>query len=165
MNVIGERQHPEKFLPKVVKKILFDEEILIHSNKDKTAAGARFYIHARDVADAVLFLLTHNTTYGDKFNIRGYREVTNLELVQLVGQIMEKTPKFKMVDFHSSRPGHDLRYALDGQKLKDMGWYPKKPFEYRLERIVKWMVKRPRWLLMDSDVGLNDHDQEDIVLE
>jgi len=150
MNVFGERQHPEKFLPMLVKKILFDEEVIIHSDPTRTKSGSRFYIHARDVSDCLLYLLNHETNNGDKFNIRGYREVDNLELAQLVAKIMNKPLKYQMVDFHSSRPGHDLRYALDGQKVKDLGWEPKLPFEERLEKCVKWMVNRPKWLLINN---------------
>ena len=57
MNVIGERQHPEKYIPKVVKKVLNGETVTIHSNKEKTKAGSRFYIHARNIADALLHIL------------------------------------------------------------------------------------------------------------
>ena len=155
MNAIGERQHPEKFLPMVIGKILKGEEILIHSDPTKTKSGSRYYIHARDISDAVLFLLQNPTKNGDKYNIRGYRECGNLELAQMVAKIIDKPLKYKMVDFHSNRPGHDLRYALDGQKLKDMGWAAKKTFEERLEKCVKWMVKNPEWLFMlESEYNL-----------
>jgi dTDP-glucose 4,6-dehydratase len=150
MNAIGERQHPEKFLPMVVRKILKGEEVLIHADPSRSKSGSRYYIHARDISDAVLFLLQNPTKNGDKYNIRGYRECGNLELAQMVAKIIGKPLKSKMVDFHSDRPGHDLRYALDGQKLKDMGWSPKKPFEERLEKCVKWMIEKPQWLFMDS---------------
>ena len=50
-----------------------------------------------------------------------------------------------MVDFHSSRPGHDLRYALDGSKMKNMGWEPESAFK-RLESVVKWTLDNDRWL-------------------
>ncbi len=151
MNVFGERQHPEKFLPMVVRKLLLGEEIIIHSDPTKTKSGTRYYIHARDVSDAVLFLLEGPTKNGDKYNIKGYRECGNLELAQLVSKIIDKPLKYKMLDFHSSRPGHDLRYALDGQKLKDMGWSPKKPFENRLRSTVKWMVAHPEWLFLEDE--------------
>ncbi len=149
MNVFGERQHPEKFLPLVVKKILYDEEILIHSDETKTKSGSRFYIHARDVADAVIHILKSETQNGDKFNIRGYREVENLELAQLVSKYIGKPMRYQMINFHGSRPGHDLRYALDGEKLKEMGWQPAQPFEVRLEKTVRWMIAHPKWLLID----------------
>jgi len=160
MNVFGERQHPEKYIPMCVKKILAGEEITIHSNAEKTKAGSRFYIHARDVADAVLYLLngTDNKVSGltiapngvlrDKVNVCGLQEVDNLELAQAIGYILNKEVKYKMVDFHSSRPGHDLRYALDGAKLQLLGYKYEKTFIERLEKSIKWMVKEEhkRWL-------------------
>ena len=59
MNVIGERQHPEKYIPLCIKKIKDGETVSIHSNSDKTKAGSRHYIHAEDVSDAIYFLLTN----------------------------------------------------------------------------------------------------------
>ena len=50
-----------------------------------------------------------------------------------------------MVDFHSQRPGHDLRYALDGKKMKNMGWVPKSAYD-RLESTIKWTLENDRWL-------------------
>jgi len=50
-----------------------------------------------------------------------------------------------MVDFHSQRPGHDLRYALDGEKMKNMGWTPQSAYE-RLEQVVDWTLQNDRWL-------------------
>ena len=50
-----------------------------------------------------------------------------------------------MVDFHSQRPGHDLRYALDGNKMKEMGWEPHSAYK-KLDEVVKWTLKNDRWL-------------------
>lgn len=154
MNVFGERQHYEKFIPKVVRSILFKEKIYIHSNKDKTKAGSRFYIHGRNVADAVLFLLDKAVT-GDKYNIVGEKEVDNLTLVNKIAYIMGvpywKEPECELIDFHSSRPGHDLRYSLDGSKMKQMGWEPPKDFENSLEKTINWMLapENKHWLNLE----------------
>ena len=80
-----------------------------------------------------------------KFNIVGKDEIDNLELAQFIAKVQNKDLKYKMVDFHSSRPGHDLRYALDGTKMKDMGWEPQSAFD-RLESTVKWTLKNDSWL-------------------
>ncbi|MFW6047550.1 MAG: hypothetical protein ACOCP4_07200 [Candidatus Woesearchaeota archaeon] len=71
------------------------------------------------MADAILFL-TDKFVSGDKYNIVG-EEISNLEIAQIIADILNKKLKYEMVDFHSSRPGHDLRYAMDGSKLKNMG--------------------------------------------
>ena len=58
---------------------------------------------------------------------------------------MNKELKYEMVDFHSQRPGHDLRYALDGSKMKELGWEPKSAY-HRLESTINWTLKNDRWL-------------------
>ena len=153
MNVIGERQHPEKFVPKVINKVLNGETVTIHSNKEKTEAGSRFYIHARNIADALLHILdncdetldNYDASKG-RFNIVGEKETDNLQLAQLIADILGKELKYEMVDFHSQRPGHDLRYALDGEKMKQLGWEHPVPFEQSLESTIKWSLERDQWL-------------------
>jgi dTDP-glucose 4,6-dehydratase len=66
-----------------------------------------------------LFLLD-KFTFRDKYNIVG-KELSNLEIASMIADILNKPLKYKMVDFHSSRPGHDLRYSLDGSKMREMG--------------------------------------------
>lgn len=152
MNVFGERQHPEKFIPKVVQKVRAGETVTIHANKEKTKAGSRFWIHARNVSAAMMFLLNYKTKHGDKYNIVGEKEVDNLALAQLIAKILNKELKYEMVDFHSSRPGHDLRYALDGQKMREMGWKIPRPFESSLESTIRWMIHpdHTRWLRLET---------------
>lgn len=151
MNVFGERQHPEKFIPMVVRKILADEEITIHADPTLTNSGSRFYIHARNVASAILFLLPRGQV-REKYNVVGEREVSNLDMVLRIGEILGRIPKYKLVDFHSSRPGHDLRYALDGSRLRTMGWEPPRAFEASLRQMVEWTIDRTRskWLSLPS---------------
>jgi dTDP-glucose 4,6-dehydratase len=146
MNVFGERQHPEKFIPMAIRNILAGETLTIHANKDKTKAGTRFYIHARNVCKALLFLTQNSSSSGNKYNIVGEREVDNLQLAQMIAKIIGKPLKYEMVDFHSSRPGHDLRYALDGTKLKSLGFQYPKNFEQSLSKSVQWYLKRQDWL-------------------
>ncbi|TSC98909.1 MAG: aminotransferase/S-adenosyl-L-homocysteine hydrolase [Candidatus Peregrinibacteria bacterium Greene1014_49] len=153
MNVFGERQHPEKFFPKVINAALQGEKIFIHSNPERTKAGSRFYVHARNVCAAMLYLIAQHEKgvkiIGDKFNIVGEREMDNLSLAQFIAKVVGKELKYELVDFHSSRPGHDLRYALDGTKLKDMGFAYPKTFEQSLEKTVQWYITHPEWLLAD----------------
>ena len=162
MNVFGERQHPEKFIPLVVKKILRSETITIHTDPTRTESGSRAYIHARNVAAALEFIV-NNVKAGtgqrlrERVNIVGEKEVDNLELARKIHGIMAATLNpgllfsVEMVDFHSTRPGHDLRYALDGRKLKELGWEPPKTFDESLERTIKWMINPANmsWLMMD----------------
>lgn len=145
MNVFGIRQHPEKFIPKVIRSVLNDEKIYIHANKDCTQSGTRHYISTEDVADAILFLLNNFKT-GEKYNVVGKQETSNLELAQMVAEILGKDLKYELIDFHSSRPGHDLRYALDGEKMRNMGWVPRKELRERLKEVIYWTIKNDRWL-------------------
>lgn len=145
MNIFGERQHSEKFIPKVVKKVLSGEKILIHSDATKKIPGSRYWIHARNVAAAIMFLLESSSTQ-DKYNIVGEKEVNNLDIAQFVAKIVGKPLNYELVDFHSSRPGHDLRYALDGEKMAKMGWKIPIGFEDSLERTVRWSLANPKWL-------------------
>ena len=156
MNVFGERQHPEKYIPMTIKRVRDSECVYIHSNSEKTKAGSRHYIHALDVADAIWFLLNSDTSkvpvedFGGakchKFNIVGAEELDNLELAQFIAQCENKHLVYEMIDFHSSRPGHDLRYALDGNKMATMGWKPE-PIKNRLINTIEWTLQNDRWLL------------------
>ncbi len=154
MNVFGQRQHPEKFIPMTIKKVRDGENVTIHSDSTKTIPGSRHYIHAEDVADATLFLLNNTfdlePDYGgakcQKFNIVGSEEINNLQLAQIIAQAQNKKLNHEFVDFHSSRPGHDLRYALDGNKMKVLGWTPPKKVDERIEEVVKWTLENERWL-------------------
>lgn len=146
MNVFGERQHPEKFIPNTIAKIMRGERVIIHANKDHTKAGSRFYIHASHVASALRFLMEHGKS-GEKYNIVGEEEVDNLQLAQLIGRIMgRESIDYDMVDFHSSRPGHDLRYALDGSKMAAIGWRPPETFEAGICKTVEWTLQNRHWL-------------------
>lgn len=153
MNVFGERQHPEKFIPMVIRKVLNGELITIHSNKEKTKAGSRFYIHARNAWKAIQFILENTDEFIEvknpskgRFNIVGEKEVDNLELAQFISNIVGKPLVFEMVDFHSSRPGHDLRYGLDGTKLKSFGFTYPKSFEESLTKTINWQLEHRDWL-------------------
>ena len=145
MNAMGERQHVEKFIPKVIKKVLNNELVEIHSYPDKKTSGTRYYIHARNIAAGVLFLL-ENGTIGESYNLTGEKEVSNLEMAQIIADTIGKPLNYEMVDFHSDRPGHDLRYGLDGNKMKKMGWSLPIDFETSLRNTVKWTVENQEWL-------------------
>jgi len=156
MNMVGEKQDSEKFLPMLINKINRGEEVTIHGNTE--IIGSRYYLHARNHADALLFLIknTKPTMYSDcmdktivpdRYNIVGEVEIDNLALAQMVANILNKPLKYKLEDFHSARPGHDRRYALDGTKLKEMGWKAPISFEQTLIKTIEWTLERPEWLI------------------
>ena len=162
MNIIGERQHKEKFIPMCIKAAVLGLELNIHATPDKTRAGMRHYIHARNVADAHLFLLTEKPYLGKKisevesYHIVGELEVDNLTLARYIhdevlrlgkekGMTVRGVTNFNLVDFHSSRPGHDLRYALDGSKMAGIGWKPPKTFHESLTKTIDWTLDNLEW--------------------
>ncbi len=154
MNVFGERQHPEKFIPMCIKKIRDGELVTIHSDKTKKIPGSRHYIHAEDVAEAIYFILTNKLEneidFGGakcpKFNIVGSEELNNLELAKIIAESQGKNLKYEMVDFHSSRPGHDLRYSLSGKKMKKLGWQPSIKLTERIKQVVNWSLNNENWI-------------------
>ncbi len=154
MNAFGERQHPEKFIPKVVAAVMKGDTVPIHASPDKKRSGSRFYIHCRNIANAVLFLLGEGK-FREKYNIVGEKEVSNLDLASRIANIVGKPLHHEMVDFHSSRPGHDLRYGLDGTRLKDMGWGIPMSFEESLTRTIRWMTQPEHynWLSLGTHAG------------
>lgn len=155
MNIFGQRQHPEKYIPMCIRKVNDGDSITIHSDSTRTIPGSRYYIHAIDVADAMMFLLGLDTSklepdYGDakcpKFNLVGKEEINNLQLAQIIADVQGKPLNYEMVDFHSSRPGHDLRYALSGEYMRTLGWEPKVSLTERIGQVVEWTLANERWL-------------------
>ena len=157
MNVWGHRQHPEKFIPMCIQRARDGDKIYIHADPTKTHAGTRMYIHAKDVADGLMFILNnvpkdykHTGDYGHahcpKFNLVGTEEIDNLTLARMIADVQGKELVYEMVDFHGSRPGHDLRYALDGGLLKSMGWEPATKLSERISETVNWTLQNSRWL-------------------
>lgn len=150
MNNFGERQNPEKLIPKCIRMTQQGKPMPIFAEWDENikkmkSVGSRFWIHSREVAKALLFL-SEKGKPGEFYNIIGFDELNNLEICEIVARAVGKPLIPDFVDFHSSRPGHDLRYALDGTKLKKMGWAPKMPIEESLTKVVKWTINHPKWL-------------------
>jgi dTDP-D-glucose 4,6-dehydratase len=179
MNLIGERQHPEKFVPLVIRKVLRGEKVIIHADPTRTRSGTRFYLHCRTYAHALGWLMdcvrdAWHRTPGDasdllplKVHVCGEREIANLDLAQMITGIMKKCGRetldrregdsttllaydyeldYELVDFHSSRPGHDLRYAMDDTLIRRMGWVRPMNLEQSLDKTVRWYLANPKWL-------------------
>lgn len=155
MNVFGERQHPEKFIPATIQKVRDGETVIIHADPTRTVAGSRMYIHAQDVAEGLMFILNlkdykHLGDYGHahcpKFNLVGTEEIDNLTLAKMIADAVGRELRYEMTDFHTSRPGHDMRYALDGGLLESLGWTPKIRLTERIQQVVDWTLANERWL-------------------
>lgn len=151
MNIIGEMQDPEKFVPMTLRRVLTGQTVPIHASPTGTV-GSRFYLHARNQADALLHVLDSPVpTFQEsptpaKYHVVGEREVDNLEMAEMVARFAGVPLDYELIDFHSSRPGHDLRYALDGTKLAETGWKAPLSLEESLERTVAWTIQHREWL-------------------
>lgn len=153
MNVFSIKQDPEKYIPMLIKKITKGETVSIHGTPK--FIGKRTYIHARNAADAVLFLLNNvnpkkyvdgeDVDRPDRFNVVGEKEVDNLQLAMQVAAILDKPLHYELVDFHLTRSGHDRIYRLDGNKLAGIGWNPPKNFDDSLRETVLWTLDNPIW--------------------
>lgn len=148
MNIFGERQDPEKLIPRSMQYILEGKPMTIHGTPGDI--GKRHWLHARNAADATLFLLQHEIL-NEKVHIVGDVEMDNLEMFKLIASNMGKDEilegiDYVYVDFHSTRPGHDSRYAMTGDKLAGLGWIPPVDFEKSLEKTVFWTMERPNWI-------------------
>lgn len=164
MNMIGERQDAEKFLPMLIKMISARQTVPIHGREGDI--GTRHYLHARNLADGILWLLKDRapvmyqahavaTEFApawiaerpDRWNVVGPDRISNLELAEMVAAILGRQLRYELVDFHSARPGHDPHYGLDPAKLTSAGWKPPVPFTESLARTVRWSMRNPEWLL------------------
>jgi len=166
MNIVGETQDAEKFIPMTLKRALSGESMTIHASAEGRI-GSRFYLHARNQADALLHLLRKVEAEGTltftrnavealrwapgvdrppRFHVVGEREVDNLEMARMVAEFAGRELVYELVDFHSSRPGHDLRYAMDGSRMESLGWKPPILLEESLRRTVEWTLAHPEWL-------------------
>jgi dTDP-glucose 4,6-dehydratase len=153
MNMFGERQDTEKYIPQVISRIANGRTVSVHGTEDNI--GSRFYLHARNHADALLFITDHIKPpkyeesihdRPERFNVRGEREIDNLTLAEMIASIMGKELRYELIDFHSVRPGHDRRYALDDSKLANKGWKPPMSLGDSLKKTVQWTLNNPEWL-------------------
>lgn len=155
MNNFGEMQQSSKFPAMLQKWIASGKTVQIHGREGEI--GSRSYIHSRNFADAVVFLLKNcpphlhvpNTAdKPDRYNIAGDKQLDNLELAQTISSLMgEGELKYELVDTHTQRPGHDPHYGLDGKKIKNIGWGPPLSFEESLKNTIEWQKSNPEWMV------------------
>lgn len=133
MNNFGERQNPEKLIPYITQNIIRGDRFFIHGRDGKFSS--RYWTYVKNHASALLFLLCEHeiprypdVEYPSRFNIVGDVELDSLQMLRRIEDILGKKADWYPVDYHTQRPGHDLRYALDGTKLENAGWVA--PYEF-----------------------------------
>ena len=151
MNNYGEKQDPEKFLPLIIRKLLTHQVIPIHGKAGNI--GSRFWLHARNHADAIIYLLQNTTPaqfpdalVPDRYNVVGERQINNLDVAVEVSKVLKLPIKYQLIDFHSTRPGHDPHYGLTGNKIAELGWKAPVSFDDSLAHTIRWYKENPVWL-------------------
>jgi dTDP-glucose 4,6-dehydratase len=149
VNILGERQAAEKYLPTVIRKICRGETVQVHGRPGDI--GSRHYVHARNVADAILFILrdTKVAAYPEagrpsRYNLGGQEHITNLELAVTAASVLGLDMHYELTD--SGRPGYDPHYALAADQLAALGWKPPVSLREGIEQIVRWTAAHPEWM-------------------
>jgi dTDP-glucose 4,6-dehydratase len=138
-NNFGTHQNAEKFIPKVITNLIKGEKVPVYGD----GMNIRDWIHVDDNCRALHQVLLSGNA-GGVYNIGGGNELTNLELVNLILQIMEL--KSEMLLFVKDRAGHDLRYSVDVGKIQsELGFYPKVDFENGLADTINWYRNNQSW--------------------
>lgn len=159
MNLYGERQDTEKFVPMVMKSLLDGKTLTLHGKPgpDGFRYSSRHWLHARNHADALLWLLKETVPVQymgsvltnprpNRWNVAG-EEKDVFEMTTAIANTLNiQDFKYEQVDYHSSRPGHDHRYALDNSKLRNAGWKPVYSLEEALTKAVNWTMENQKWV-------------------
>ena len=147
-NNYGENQFPEKLIPLFINNIRNNKSLPVYGDGLFTRDWLYVVDHARAI-DTVF----HNGKIGDTYNIGGFNEWTNIDLIKLLCGIMDeklgrqKGSSAQLITFVKDRPGHDKRYAIDASKIKtELGWEPSLQFTEGLEKTIDWYLNNQDWL-------------------
>lgn len=147
-NNYGPFHFPEKLIPLFINNIITNKPLPVYGDGKYT----RDWLFVEDHAVAI-DLVFHEGKNHDTYNIGGFNEWQNIDLVKLLCQIMdtklgrEKGSSEQLITYVKDRPGHDLRYAIDATKInKELGWQPSVTFEQGLEKTIDWYLANTEWL-------------------
>ncbi len=147
-NNYGPNHFPEKLIPLFINNIINNKPLPVYGDGKYT----RDWLFVEDHAVAI-DLVFHEGRNHETYNIGGFNEWQNIDLVKLLCQIMdsklgrEPGTSAQLITYVKDRPGHDLRYAIDASKInKELGWMPSVTFEQGLERTVNWYLNNELWL-------------------
>ena len=147
-NNYGPFHFPEKLIPLFINNIIHNKPLPVYGDGKYT----RDWLFVEDHAVAI-DLVFHKGVNHDTYNIGGFNEWQNIELVQLLCKIMDEKlgrpagTSAQLITYVKDRPGHDLRYAIDATKInQELGWKPSVTFEEGLERTVNWYLDNQKWL-------------------
>ena len=147
-NNYGQQQFPEKLIPLFINNILNDKALPVYGDGNYT----RDWLYVIDHAIAI-DLVFHKGTNHETYNIGGFNEWKNIDLVKILCQQMDQKLgrasgcSEKLITYVKDRPGHDLRYAIDASKInKELGWSPTVTFEEGLSETIDWYLSNEDWL-------------------
>ena len=147
-NNYGQQQFPEKLIPLFINNILNDKALPVYGDGNYT----RDWLYVVDHAIAI-DLVYHKGLNTETYNIGGFNEWKNIDLVKLLCQQMDQKlgraagTSEKLITYVKDRPGHDLRYAIDASKInKELGWSPTVTFEEGLSETIDWYLSHEDWL-------------------
>jgi dTDP-glucose 4,6-dehydratase len=147
-NNYGPNHFPEKLIPLFINNIINNQPLPVYGDGKYT----RDWLFVEDHAVAI-DLVFHEGKNHETYNIGGFNEWQNIDLVKLLCQIMdsklgrEPGTSAQLITYVKDRPGHDIRYAIDASKInKELGWKPSVTFEQGLERTVNWYLNNELWL-------------------
>ena len=147
-NNYGENQFPEKLLPLFINNIRYNKALPVYGDGLFTRDWLYVVDHARAID-----LIYHKGKQGDTYNIGGFNEWKNIDLIKLLCKVMdeklgrEQGSAEKLITYVKDRPGHDKRYAIDAGKInKELGWEPSLQFEEGLSKTVDWYLNNQEWL-------------------
>ena len=147
-NNYGPYQFPEKLIPLFINNIVNKKPLPIYGRGE----NVRDWLYVEDHAIAI-DLIFHNGRSGETYNIGGFNEWKNIDVVKLLIKVTDRLlgreggEDENLITFVNDRPGHDLRYAIDSSKLKrELGWKPSLQFEDGLERTVSWYLENKAWV-------------------
>jgi dTDP-glucose 4,6-dehydratase len=147
-NNYGSYQFPEKLLPLFIHNIVTGKALPVYGKGE----NIRDWLWVEDHC-AAIDLLFHKAKDGSTYNIGGWNEWKNIDLIHLLCRIMDQKlgradgESAKLISYVTDRPGHDMRYAIDASQLeKDFGWKPSVTFEQGLEATVEWYLANPEWV-------------------
>lgn len=137
-NNFGPYQYPEKIMPLFITNALENKKLPVYAD----GSNVREWLYVLDNCDAINFVLK-NGKVGEVYNIGSGSELRNIVLTKKILNLLDKSEK--LIKFVKDRPGHDKRYALDLQKLKNLGWKPRHKLEDALNDTVLWYKENIKW--------------------
>jgi dTDP-glucose 4,6-dehydratase len=147
-NNYGSYHFPEKLIPLMINNIRNNKPLPVYGKGE----NVRDWLFVEDHARAI-DVIFHKGKTGDKYNVGGFNEWKNIDLVHLLCKIMDaklgraEGTSAKLITYVTDRPGHDMRYAIDATKLeKELGWKPSLQFEEGLEKTVDWYLQNEDWI-------------------